>query len=159
MHVIQHLQRLFAHAVQADLAIERALLSAGLPTDAWREYLHIIGAGEIWLARLDSRPALLEVWPELTAEQAPRERERIATGFAVLLAARTDANLERLVGYTNSAGQSFSTAEEDILLHVAMHAQYHRGKVNALLRANGHEPAPVDFITYVRGAPAAITPR
>ena len=116
-------------------------------------------AGATRYRDIDSRPALLGVWPELTVEQAPRERERIATGFAVLLAARTDANLERLVGYTNSAGQSFSTAEEDILLHVAMHAQYHRGKVNALLRASGHEPAPVDFITYVRGAPAAITPR
>ncbi|MFQ5740386.1 MAG: DinB family protein [Acidobacteriota bacterium] len=33
--------------------------------------------------------------------------------------------------------------------------QYHRGKVNLLLRQAGHAPAATDFIAFVRGAPAA----
>jgi len=59
------------------------------------------------------------------------------------------------VTYTNSAKREFSTALGDILVHVALHGQYHRGKVNLLLRENGLEPVPADFIAFVRGAPAA----
>jgi uncharacterized damage-inducible protein DinB len=61
----------------------------------------------------------------------------------------------RGIGYTNSAGRSFVTPVGDILLHVALHGQYHRGKVNLLLRQAELEPAPVDFIGFVRGVPAA----
>lgn len=159
MGVLAHLRRLFTHAALADADVERALAAAGHPADAWREYAHLLGAGETWLSRLEGRAGLLPVWPTLDAGEAGAHRERIAAGYATLLAARgTDAALDRAVAYTNSAGQSFTTPEVDILLHVALHAQYHRGKVNALLRAAGHAPAPADYITWVRGVPAAITP-
>jgi hypothetical protein len=39
-----------------------------------------------------------------------------------------------------------------------LHGQYHRGKINLLLRQSGAEPAPADYISYVRGVPAAVTP-
>jgi uncharacterized damage-inducible protein DinB len=45
----------------------------------------------------------------------------------------------------------------DILLQVALHGQYHRGKVNLLLRDAALPPAPVDFISFARGVPAATT--
>ena len=38
-----------------------------------------------------------------------------------------------------------------------VHGQYHRGKVNLLLRQEGMSPVPGDFIAYVRGAPAATS--
>jgi len=38
----------------------------------------------------------------------------------------------------------------DILLHVAMHGQYHRGQINQLLRGAGLEPISVDYIVFVR---------
>ncbi|MBI3792015.1 MAG: hypothetical protein HY275_14215 [Gemmatimonadetes bacterium] len=158
MRVIEHLRRLFEAGEIADADIERALFAAGAPADAWGEYLHILGADEVWLARLEGRTALLGVFPTLDASHAAQHRERIHAAFRALLAARDDGALERRVHYTNSAGQSFDTAEEDILLHVAMHAQYHRGKVNALLRAAGHKAAPVDYIGFVRGVAAAVTP-
>jgi uncharacterized damage-inducible protein DinB len=40
-----------------------------------------------------------------------------------------------------------------------LHGQYHRGKINLLLRQAGLAPAPVDFISFVRGVPAATTRR
>lgn len=49
----------------------------------------------------------------------------------------------------------FTNATGDILLHVVLHAQYHRGKVNLLLRQTGGEAAPADFIAFMRGVPAA----
>ena len=65
--------------------------------------------------------------------------------------------MEAPVAYTTSAGKSFANTVKDILLHVAMHAQYHRGKINLLLRQAGLEPAPADYIAFIRGAPAART--
>ena len=159
MKVLEHFRRLFEHAAIADADIERALFTAGAPADAWREYTHILGADETWLARIENRSASLAVFPTLDASHSARERERIHLGFRAALAPRADADLERLVHYANSKGQTFDTALEDILLHVVMHAQYHRGKVNALLRVAGHEPAPADYIGYVRGVPATTTPK
>ena len=43
------------------------------------------------------------------------------------------------------------------MMHVALHGQYHRGKVNLLLRQEGLPPVPPDFIAWVRGVPAATT--
>jgi hypothetical protein len=40
---------------------------------------------------------------------------------------------------------------------VVLHGQYHRGKVNLLLRQEGEQPAPTDYIAFVRGVPAAVT--
>jgi uncharacterized damage-inducible protein DinB len=42
-----------------------------------------------------------------------------------------------------------------MLVHVALHGQYHRGQVALLLRASGFEPATTDYIAWTRGVPAA----
>ena len=153
MKVIEHLRRLYDHAAIADADIERALFAAGAPADAWKEYTHILGAYEIWLARLENnRAPTLGVWPVLDANHAAHERERLAAAFRGRLGGHTDATLEQNVHYANTKGHQFDTSVEDILMHVALHGQYHRGKVNALLRQGGHEPAPTDYITYLRGA-------
>ena len=158
MNVIEHLRRLYDHAAIADADIERALFAAGAPAEAWKEYTHILGAYEIWLARLENnRAPTIGVWPVLDASGAVRERERLAAAFAGLLGGHTDATLEQNVHYANTKGVPFDTSVEDILMHVALHAQYHRGKVNSLLRHDGHEPAPVDYITYLRSDQARRT--
>jgi uncharacterized damage-inducible protein DinB len=47
----------------------------------------------------------------------------------------------------------------EIVLHVAMHSQYHRGQINSRLRQVGGEPAVVDYIIWVwMGRPAAEWP-
>ena len=69
-----------------------------------------------------------------------------------------DGALERTVHYRNSAGAEFDSKISDILLHVALHGSYHRGKIAAALRGAGADPAPTDYIGFVRGVPAARTP-
>jgi uncharacterized damage-inducible protein DinB len=63
-----------------------------------------------------------------------------------------------MVPYHNSANIAFETSVRDILQHLFMHAQYHRGKVNLLLRQAGITPASVDYIGFIRGFPTAVTP-
>ncbi len=52
--------------------------------------------------------------------------------------------------YRNTAGKEFTTALEDILLHVFLHGAYHRGQIAALVREGGDEPKPTDYIQWVR---------
>jgi uncharacterized damage-inducible protein DinB len=152
------LHTLFHHLAWADARLLQALENtASPPPEAIREYGHALGADEVWLARLLGRPPRIAVWPDLTPAELPGVAAMIHAGYRQYLDALDDAALGRIVGYTNSAGASFTNAAGDILLHVAMHAQYHRGKINLLLRQAGAEPAPTDFIAFVRGVPAAST--
>ena len=157
MTAIAQFRRLWEHAAWADAQLLSAIeaLSNDAPAAVLREYAHVLGAEEVWLARLERRPSRTPVWPELTPPEIGALARELRAGYARHLAALDDAALSQNVEYTNSAGHAFTTAVADILLQVVLHGQYHRGKVNLLLRQGGLTPAPVDFISYVRGVPAA----
>src|SRR5690606_41669608 len=95
------------------------------------------------------------VWPTLSHEEAHQLSLDLESGYAAYLDRLDIPALDLQVAYVNSAGRQFTNAAGDILLHVALHGQYHRGKVNLLLREAGSDPVPVDYIAFVRGAPAA----
>jgi uncharacterized damage-inducible protein DinB len=73
------------------------------------------------------------------------------------MAALTDAGLSRTISCTNTVGSVFSNSVQDILRHVLMHAQYHPGKVNLLLKQAGLTPASVDYIFFLREPPGIDT--
>lgn len=153
------LRNQWQHSVWADAELRHALLALQAPpAEAVRESAHILGAAEVWLSRLEHRASTLAVWPELGVDQFAGTAERVAAGYAAYFATLREGDLERTVAYIDSIGRSFQSAVGDILSHVVLHGQYHRGKVNLLLRQAGAEPAPVDFIAFVRGVPAARTP-
>ncbi len=161
---IDHLRLLRRHEAWADEAILDALRAAApAPAEAMRELAHILGAEETWLARIEGRPSMVPIWPEVAADPAAALDALVAleaavrAGYDTLLARLDDGRLQESITYTNSAGRTFTNTVGDILMHVALHAQYHRGKINLLLRQTGAAPAPVDFISFVRGAPAATT--
>jgi uncharacterized damage-inducible protein DinB len=153
---LDQIRRLWEHAAWADAAILSAIETPTQASpDAVREFAHILGAEENWLARLEGRPPTLPIWPQLARTDLAPAARRIMDGYGAYLATLRDDDVERSVSYTNTAGRSFETRIGDILFHVALHGQYHRGKVNLLLRQSSAEPAPVDFISFVRGVPAA----
>ena len=131
--------------------------NGGATAEALREHAHVLGAEETWLARIEGRSPAAPVWPEATLEAVRTLSEATERAFRAYLRDLTEEGLATSVTYRNSAGDEFTNRVADILLHVALHGQYHRGKVNLLLRQGGHEPAPVDYIAYVRGAAAATT--
>lgn len=158
MSALSLLRRLWQHGVWADETVQRAI-GPDRPehAGAWREYLHILGAQEVWLSRLERRERRLDVWPSLGAEDAGTMRRALADAYASLLAGATDSDLERVVEYRTTDGRTFASTVSDILMQVMLHGQYHRGKMNLLLRQGDDAPAPVDFIAFSRGAPAAIS--
>ena len=148
-------RRLWDHLAWADERLLTALeVSASPPTEAIREYAHILGADDTWLARLEGRAATVPVWPEMEPSQLRRFAQELHASYNRYLASVDATQLMRDVAYATTDGRTFATPAQDILLHVALHAQYHRGKINLLLRQAGLEPAATDYITFIRGAPA-----
>jgi len=144
------LRKLWAHLAWADETLLRAL-EAGTPSpDTVREYAHILGADEIWLARLEHRAPRTPVWPALTLDELQATATKVQEGYRAYLDTLTEEMLAQDLAYTNTAGKSFENPVGDILLHVALHAQYHRGKVNLLLRQAGLVPASTDYIVFIR---------
>jgi len=154
------LRQLHHHAAWADAALIEAVVSNadGIP-GVLREYAHLLGAGETWLSRIEGRDPRLAVWPTLDPGQLRSSAAQVAAGYAALLDRLDDDDLAGAVTYVNGAGARFTNSVADILTHVALHAQYHRGKINLLLREGGAAPVPTDFIGYIRGAPAATEAR
>jgi uncharacterized damage-inducible protein DinB len=154
---LEHIRRLWEHAFWADSVILDALRADPAPVpEALREFAHILGAEETWLARLLRRPPRAAVWPEgLSTEDLARLRERTEAEYRACLASLRPADLDSGVPYTNSAGRDFTSSVADILLQALLHGQYHRGKVSLLLRQAGRPPVALDYIAFVRGAPAA----
>jgi uncharacterized damage-inducible protein DinB len=157
MDALIQLRRLRAHAAWADEALMGALRAAPEAAGARRELAHVLGAEAIWLARLEERPAGVAIWPELDDDSLDALRGTVRRDFDAYLDRLDERGLDATVTYRNSAGTSFTNRVGDVLLHVAMHGQYHRGKVNAMLRAAGASPAPVDFIGFVRAAATVPT--
>jgi len=156
--MLTELRHLRDHLAWADAALLEALSGATpLPAEAAREFAHVLGSEEAWLARMEHRAPRTPIWPDLSMSELQQLAQDVQLGYAQHLDALTEADVHRIVTYQNSAGISFETTVRDILHHVFLHAQYHRGKVNLLLRQAGSAPAAVDYIGFIRGFPAAVT--
>jgi uncharacterized damage-inducible protein DinB len=156
--MLSDFRRMREHLAWADDALLDVLAEAAeYPEAAGREMAHILGADETWLARIEERAPSVPIWPPSDLNTLRELALQVQVGYARHLDTMIETDLLRLVAYHNSAGIAFETPVRDILYHVFLHAQYHRGKVNLLLRQAGLTPAQVDFIGFVRGFPAAVT--
>jgi uncharacterized damage-inducible protein DinB len=155
--MLSAIRKLWAHLAWADGLLLEALRAGPAPPGAVREYAHIMGAEEIWLARLEQRASRAPVWPDLPLDQLVSLAGTLQRDYTSFLDRLDHRTVSGMVAYTNSAGVSFENSIEDILLHVALHGQYHRGKINLILRQEGRSPAPTDYIAHVRGVAAART--
>lgn len=125
------------------------------PAKAVELYAHVLGAEHVWLSRIHSRPPALAVWPALSLDQCGEIARVNHESFQDLIGTLDPAALARQISYRTSAGDSFTSTLEEILLHVSLHGTYHRGQIAMILRQSGEIPAPTDFIAFARGAPAA----
>ena len=125
---------------------------------ALRLYAHVLGAEHVWLSRILKRAPREKIWPEITLERAASLAAENAAGLRGLLESCPADELQRQVAYNNSAGLAFESTIEDMLLQVVLHGCYHRGQVALVVRGAGGEPSPTDYIAFIRGTPAAVSP-
>lgn len=120
------------------------------PAKALRWMGHIVGSGELWLARLCQEPPAMAVWPELDLEQCAGGIACLAESWPRYLDTLSPDDFEEGIGYRNSLGEYWTSTVGDILTHVVMHGAYHRAQVAAVIRESGGEPAYTDFIHAAR---------
>lgn len=151
-----YLTKLVDHLAWANEHVLDSLRTApGTDPRALELFAHVLGAEHVWLSRLAQRPSRYAVWPTLSLDECAALAAENVAELRSLVERLTPAELAREVDYRNSAGLPFRSRVEDIVLHVALHGTYHRGQVALVVRGSGGEPAPTDFIAFVRGAPAA----
>lgn len=150
--MIEHLDLLRRHAAWADARMLLALkaAAASFPAAALREQAHVRGAQATWLARIAGEEPILDIWPDLTVDELDEVGQVLDASSFELHARLGPEDVSRAVRYRNSRGEPFETPLSDVLYHLALHGQYHRGKVNAGLRSVGAEPVAVDYIAWSR---------
>ncbi|HYK11683.1 MAG TPA: DinB family protein [Gemmatimonadales bacterium] len=132
--MFEQIQRLFQHLVWAD---EQTLIawqeSDGRPPKALELYSQTLGAEHVWLSRIKSTVAEVRVWPTLTLGQCAALAEENHAEFRRRLAPLESLEDSREIQYPNSAGATFQSRIDDVLLHVVMHGSFHRGQVALLI--------------------------
>jgi len=154
----RQLSKLLDHLVWADKRVLDSLRAMTHPDQrALDLYAHVLGAEHVWLSRMMERVPREKIWPDLTVGRAETLAAENAASLRSFLESLSADQLQRKVAYKNSAGLAFESTIEDMLLQVALHGCYHRGQVALVVRGAGAEPAPTDYIAFIRGAPAAVT--
>lgn len=149
--MLEHLDLLRRHGAWADARLLAALKAEpSAPEGVVRELAHIRGAQATWLARVGGKESSLAIWPDLTVRDIEGVGQALDAASQELHAGLGPGDVDGAVKYHNSRGEAFETPLLDVLVHVALHGQYHRGKVNAGLRAAGAEPVAVDYIAWCR---------
>jgi uncharacterized damage-inducible protein DinB len=154
--VLERLRRLVDHLAWADRRVLEGLrVDPGTDAAALEYFAHVLGTEHVWISRIRQQPPEVAVWPRLTLDECAALGERNRRDLESMIGGLTPESLAREVPYVNSAGDSFVSRLDDILLHIMLHGAYHRGQVSLMVRRSGGTPMPTDYIAFVRGAPAA----
>jgi uncharacterized damage-inducible protein DinB len=149
--MLSQVQRLFRYDDWANREIVDAL--KGLPTPPPRSLKilsHILAAERLWLERMRSEKQTYPVWPDFTIEQCQQEVEQLQHLWTAHLSSMPEKDLQRSSSYKNTKGETWTSQNLDILMHVVLHSAYHRGQIATDMRAAGLSPAYTDFIHAVR---------
>ncbi len=111
---------------------------------------HIAAASQVWLARVAGGPMPYSVNPLFEMAELRAQLDTAHEGWQRFLDTQTDADITRIIHYTNLKGAPFSSPLGDILAHLPVHGQHHRGQINADLRAAGITPPVIDYIHAAR---------
>jgi uncharacterized damage-inducible protein DinB len=149
--MLEHIRNLFSYDDWANRHVLASLQALATPPARSIQLLaHIVSAERLWLERLLVQKQTWPVWPLFTLEQCKLEVDRLSGLWKNYLTSLGEAGLSQTITYKNTKGESFTSQEQDILMHVVMHAAYHRGQIAADMRAAGFTPASTDFIHAVR---------
>lgn len=112
---------------------------------------HILSANEIWLCRVQNRPAPDEnLWKPYTIQELREKAVLVNDLWKNQLTQLNATEINSEVIYQNSKGQKFSSSLIEILTHLINHGTYHRGQLASLFRQEGVIPPVTDFIAYIR---------
>jgi uncharacterized damage-inducible protein DinB len=151
MTMLEHIGILFSYDDWANREVLTSLEALKSPPERSLKLLaHILSAERLWLERLLAEKQTLPVWPLFTPKDCKSEIDQLHERWKNYLTSLGEAGVSDSCTYKNTQGDRFTSRKQDILLHVVMHAAYHRGQIAADVRAAGFTPAYTDFIHAVR---------
>jgi|SRR5947208_55011 len=136
-------ERLFHYDDWANREEVTLLRGIGAPQPAIRFLSHIVGAQWLWLARIRNEKPKMAVWPDLTLDQCAAALDPLRGAWQYVL---QHVEVDTQIEYRNTKGEEWTSAVEDILMHVVMHGAYHRGQIATVVRQGGETPAYTDYI-------------
>ena len=148
--MLEFIRKLF---VYDKWAIDRSLATLEKPANSRSQLMlsHILLAEKIWLTRLNGEDSSsITVFEELSLAECSRLSDELHSAYLEYIDALTEADLDTIIIYKNTEGLEFQTAIKGILIHVGLHAVYHRGQVAMLVRDGGGEAVSTDFINFTR---------
>jgi uncharacterized damage-inducible protein DinB len=149
--VSQQMNRLFTYDAWANREVLKSFHAAArVPPKAVQVFAHVLSAGRLWYQRIQGLPQTFPVWPDLTLEQCQSQATEVANLWGDFFRVLPPDALSRIVNYKNTQGQAWTSSVGDILQHVIIHSEHHRGQIAAEMRAAGNIPALTDFIHAAR---------
>jgi uncharacterized damage-inducible protein DinB len=131
-----------------DQLLEQVIAHAeGIPKRILDLCAHTQWAHLTWNNRMLSVDGVAVIWKEAEIRELPEmNKNNNSTSIGII----GNVGLDDRFTYRNSKGTAFENTFKDVLFHVINHGTYHRGQINAGLRAAGVEPVPVDYILFKR---------
>lgn len=146
-----HISLMMHHDYWANERIAQTLLQlTWVPVKAKELFDHIIAAHANWYARVTDQEPHLPIWrSNLEVADYGKWLNDFHDKWNVILANEAD-DLDRTIRYKNIAGREFQNSLHEVLLHLTLHSQYHRGQVITLVRDVVDETPSTDMIVYLR---------
>ena len=116
-----------------------------LPERAIELLSHTLNAQKIWNERLMGKSDHVKVWQVHKVEDLEQiENENYRESIKLLEA----EDLNRIVDFKNTKGESFQNSVKDIFFHMVNHSTYHRGQIATEFRKQKIDPVVSDFVYY-----------
>jgi uncharacterized damage-inducible protein DinB len=149
-----HLERLgllYGYDLWANRRVLESVRKASERGDCLRLFGHLLAAQEIWLARLWAQDSSgVKLWAEHGVEDCEAAMERLAGEMRAYLEAASGESVAREISYRTQDGTELRNTPLDILTHLSLHGQHHRGQIIWELRKLGQDVVSADMIFYLR---------
>lgn len=135
----------------AQLSNEQFTRDMGSSFGSIRDTLvHILAVHWVWVSRWEgvSPREMPREWKECTLVELRRAWQEVEARQSSYLAGLSESDLDRVLRYTNTAGQPFAMTMTRVLRHVVNHATYHRGQLATMFRQLGLKPPSTDLFLY-----------
>ena len=116
-----------------------------IPERAIKLLSHTLNAQKIWNDRIAGEKDRVDVWGDIKVEEMERAE---SLNFEETIGVLEKEDLDRIVQFQNSKGESYQNSVRDIIFHIINHSTYHRGQIATEFRKQGIDPVVSDFVYY-----------